>query len=70
MSRNGQGRARSYMRERPVDEALFAGVMDYSKLPLLSRLMMRLMGIAEGDFRDWDLIRGWATNLYPTLVGV
>jgi len=44
---------------QPVDVGLFAGVMDYSKLPFILRLMMKKMKSPEGDFRDWEVIRAW-----------
>jgi menaquinone-dependent protoporphyrinogen oxidase len=53
----------------PVDVGLFAGAMDYSKLPFLLRLVMKAMKAEEGDFRDWEAIRHWATNLRPLLAG-
>ncbi len=48
---------------KPTTEGLFAGVMDLGKLPLLEQLMMRMMKAPQGDFRNWDLINGWAGNL-------
>jgi len=54
---------------QPVDEGLFAGAMNYSKLALPIRLMMKVMKSPEGDFRDWDSIRAWAAGLHPTLLG-
>ena len=48
---------------KPVDKGLFGGVMDYGKLPLLLRLIIKAMKKPEGDWRDWDAIRAWATNL-------
>jgi menaquinone-dependent protoporphyrinogen oxidase len=53
----------------PVDKGLFGGVMDYSKLPLLLRLIVKAMKKQEGDFRNWEAIRTWAMNLRPTLLG-
>jgi menaquinone-dependent protoporphyrinogen oxidase len=57
---------------RPVSEGLFAGALEISKLPSLAqRLQFRIstaMGVwSEGDHRDWDAIRGWATSLRPLL---
>jgi menaquinone-dependent protoporphyrinogen oxidase len=57
---------------RPVSEGLFAGVLDISKVPTWrDRLMFRisvLFGVwSEGDHRDWDAIRAWATQLKPLL---
>ena len=54
---------------QPVDVGLFAGMMDYAKLPFIFRLMMKAMKSPEGDFRDWEAIRAWAAGLHPALVG-
>jgi menaquinone-dependent protoporphyrinogen oxidase len=51
----------------PVDVGLFAGRMDYSKVPLVLRLIVKAMKIPEGDHRDWEKIRTWATKLGSTL---
>ncbi len=53
---------------QPVDVGLFAGVMDYSKLPFIFRLMMKAMKSPEGDFRDWEAIRDWAGQVRARLV--
>jgi len=53
---------------QPVDVGLFGGVMDYSKLPLLLKLMMKAMKQTEGDFRNWEAIRAWAAGLRPALL--
>jgi menaquinone-dependent protoporphyrinogen oxidase len=47
----------------PVEEGLFAGAIDYSKLSLPLRLMMKAMKADEGDWRDWDAIRNWAVSV-------
>jgi menaquinone-dependent protoporphyrinogen oxidase len=54
---------------QPVEVGLFAGAMDYSKLPFVYRLIVKAMKAPEGDFRDWDAIRGWAANVRPMLLG-
>jgi menaquinone-dependent protoporphyrinogen oxidase len=54
---------------QPVGVGLFAGAMDYGKLPFVFRLMMKAMGTPEGDFRDWEGIRAWAAGLRPALLG-
>jgi menaquinone-dependent protoporphyrinogen oxidase len=51
-----------------VDEGLFAGVMDYSKMSFLQQIIMRVMGGVEGDYRDWEAIQGWATELSATML--
>lgn len=57
---------------QPVSEGLFAGVLDIGKVPSWTdRLKFRLsvaMGVwAEGDHRDWEAVRAWATDLKPLL---
>jgi menaquinone-dependent protoporphyrinogen oxidase len=47
----------------PVSEGLFAGKMDYSKLSFFDRTIAKIVGSAEGDWRDWDAIRAWAGEL-------
>ncbi|MCD6552992.1 MAG: flavodoxin domain-containing protein [Anaerolineae bacterium] len=53
---------------QPVEMGLFAGVMDYSNLPFILRLMMKAMKSPQGDFRDWEAIRTWAADLRPALL--
>ena len=60
------------MLVRPVSEGLFAGALDIRKVPRLSdRLKFRisvLTGVwAEGDHRDWDAIRAWASRVPAAL---
>jgi menaquinone-dependent protoporphyrinogen oxidase len=65
---------------QPVDAAsppycskgvgLFAGAIDYGKLSLPLRLMIKAMKVPEGDFRDWDAIRDWAAGVRPLLLSV
>lgn len=54
---------------RPTVEGVFAGKMEYRRLPFILRLMMRMMKIGEGDFRDWAAIRAWAEEIAPILAG-
>jgi menaquinone-dependent protoporphyrinogen oxidase len=54
---------------QPVDVGLFAGAMDFKKLPMMMRLLVKAMKSEEGDFRDWEAIRAWATGLRPALLG-
>jgi menaquinone-dependent protoporphyrinogen oxidase len=58
---------------RPVSEGLFAGALDFSKLPLSPRVLLLrvpvLLGLwKEGDHQDWGAIREWAQGLLPLLV--
>lgn len=47
----------------------FAGVLDASRAPLLTRLILRAIraatGVEEGDHRDWEAIRAWSRALWP-----
>jgi menaquinone-dependent protoporphyrinogen oxidase len=58
---------------QPVDEGYFAGVLDFSKLPVsFNVLLMRLVVLfglwKEGDHRDWAAIQSWAEGLAPKLL--
>lgn len=53
---------------KPVSEATFAGVLDYSKVPLVPEgVQLRILSATSqtppGDYRDWDAIRSWASKL-------
>lgn len=52
---------------KPRDLGMFAGALDYGKLSLLMRMIMRSKmrkkGIKAGDYRNWKLIRAWARGL-------
>jgi menaquinone-dependent protoporphyrinogen oxidase len=57
---------------KPVSEGYFAGSLNISKVPSFrKRLMFRLSvasGIwSEGDHRDWDAVRDWATSIADLL---
>ncbi len=58
---------------KPVSIRGFVGVLDYSKMDFLSRLLMKVIlfnkGIKEGDYRDWDAIRAWAKDTQLKLTG-
>jgi menaquinone-dependent protoporphyrinogen oxidase len=58
---------------RPLSEGLFAGTLDFNKLPInLETLKLRAtvaMGIfPRGDRRNWNAIQSWAANLQPLLM--
>lgn len=53
----------------PVIEGYFAGKMDFSRLSLPVRFLVKAMKAPEGDFRDWEKIRQWALDAKPYLVG-
>ncbi len=54
---------------QPVDVGLFPGVLDPRRLSLLPRLIMRAMKAPEGDYRDWDAVRGWAVGVAAAFKG-
>jgi menaquinone-dependent protoporphyrinogen oxidase len=58
---------------RPLDTGLFAGVLDYGKMNIMIRMVMKSKmkskGVPEGDFRDWNAIRSWAGGITSRLVG-
>lgn len=59
---------------QPVGTGLFAGALDYSKLNLMYRIVMKSkmkkLGVPEGDFRNWDAIRSWAEDIGSSLLAV
>jgi menaquinone-dependent protoporphyrinogen oxidase len=57
---------------KPLSEGLFAGMLDFNKLPfnwdtLMLRLTVALGIFPRGDHRDWNAIRAWAESLKPRL---
>jgi menaquinone-dependent protoporphyrinogen oxidase len=58
---------------RPVSEGLFAGLLDFNKLPLNFATLKLRAAVASGIFprgdqRDWDAIHKWAKSLPPLLL--
>lgn len=45
----------------------FSGVLDYGKMSFGQRLaakaLFAIIGVKEGDYRDWERIRDWASDL-------
>ena len=76
-SKKNRVQARSYLdpvitdipEVKPVDIGLFAGVLDYEKLPFHIRMVMKMKmssrGVSEGDYRNWEAIRRWSEGLRP-----
>jgi menaquinone-dependent protoporphyrinogen oxidase len=61
------------VRVAPVSQGLFAGRLDFSKLPLnwdtfLLRMAVALGIFPRGDRRDWNAIRAWAASTRPLLL--
>jgi menaquinone-dependent protoporphyrinogen oxidase len=54
---------------QPAALGLFAGVMDFEKLPFIFRIMFKnSKEISEGDFRDWDKIKQWSLETADLLL--
>ena len=49
---------------KPVEIGTFAGALHYSNVSLPWKIILKLKGVPEGDFRQWDVIRAWATRLH------
>ena len=48
----------------PFAEGCFAGKMEYSKLKRFDRFIAkRMVKAPEGDFRDWEKVRIWASGI-------
>ena len=43
--------------------AVFTGKIDRSRLEFGERAIVSALKVPEGDFRDWDEIRMWATGI-------
>jgi menaquinone-dependent protoporphyrinogen oxidase len=61
------------MLVRPVSEGLFAGMLDFSKLPLnwetvKLRAVVALGIFPRDDRRDWNAIHAWAESIHPLLL--
>jgi len=52
----------------PVTIGAFAGKMDYDKISFLDQMIIKIIGVPEGDFRDWEKINNWAIDLHPALL--
>jgi menaquinone-dependent protoporphyrinogen oxidase len=46
---------------------IFVGALDKSKLGVGERLVTKMVKAPEGDFRDWEAIRGWAREIASAL---
>ncbi|HET9014457.1 MAG TPA: flavodoxin domain-containing protein [Thermomicrobiaceae bacterium] len=49
------------------DHRVFVGKLDRHELNVLERLAVRAAKAPDGDFRDWDAIRGWAREIAAAL---
>lgn len=51
----------------PINHRLFAGKIDRSELGFGERAIMLAVRAADGDFRDWEEIAGWANEIADAL---
>lgn len=49
------------------EEVYFEGVMDFSRLSFLDRLIAKMVNAVEADNRDWEQIRGWTPEIIQNL---
>jgi menaquinone-dependent protoporphyrinogen oxidase len=49
----------------PFDVGIFAGQLTFEGLSEADADIIRMAGVMEGDFRDWDEIAAWAGDLEP-----
>jgi menaquinone-dependent protoporphyrinogen oxidase len=59
---------------KPVDIGLFAGAIlttgeEFERQFFFWKFIMRAMAKESGDKRDWEVIRAWAADLRPKLLG-
>lgn len=54
----------------PEDHVTFLGRLDPSGLSLRERTIARMGGASEGDFRDMDAVRDWASAIATTLTSL
>lgn len=52
---------------KPISIAFFGGVVDNSKLSFIAKIFVRFIGAKEGDYRNWEAIRGWGVELASKL---
>ena len=59
-------------RVAPVSIGQFAGALDYSRMNRPTRFVLKipfaLMGVQEGDRRDFGAIRSWSESVLPQLL--
>jgi len=51
----------------PRDHMIFAGKLDRAKLSFAERAIATALRAPQGDFRNWDEIRGWAGQIADEL---
>ncbi|OKL53496.1 flavodoxin [Bowdeniella nasicola] len=51
----------------PIDHEVFKGRLDLGALSLRERTVARLGNAPEGDYREWDKIKEWASEIASQL---
>ena len=54
-------------RIRPRDIAVFHGAVDVGKLNSIEKWMLKKVKAPVGDFRNWEAITSWATDIAAVL---
>jgi menaquinone-dependent protoporphyrinogen oxidase len=58
-------------RVTPVAVGRFAGVLDYSRMNLrtriASKILYTMLRVEAGDYRDWEAINSWVNELHPEM---
>jgi menaquinone-dependent protoporphyrinogen oxidase len=54
-------------RIKPRDVIVFHGKLDPNKLNFLEKMVVKGVKAPMGDYRDWELIRAWATSIAEAL---
>jgi menaquinone-dependent protoporphyrinogen oxidase len=52
----------------PLEHRTFFGALDKAKLGFGERLMVKAVRAPDGDFRDWEAIRGWSDAIADRLL--
>ena len=50
-----------------IEHRVFGGKIDYHDLDQGEHFAVRVMGIADGDFRDWAAVRAWVATIVERL---
>jgi menaquinone-dependent protoporphyrinogen oxidase len=62
--------SRSVARTGAVEHRVFAGRLDKRDLGRLERTMVRAVRAPEGDYRDWEAVTEWATEIADSVHAV
>lgn len=53
-----------------LDHQLFGGRLDIERLERTERMLAKLIGASNSDFRDWDRIAAWVNGIADQLLAV